>query len=580
MSTAAEQPRIEKLQQQAEELSAAVIRANTGLRDLRFRGQRLEIDGHIAPIRAAHLSTDRTSDDYRSFRGAADGFALRLQHSDPELHKSLMPEPPVEQMMFELLEQLRCEALVDDSHPGARQNMHYRYRRWCEQFSNSNMVESHIGLLVYTLAQSCWSRLTGQPVAEATEDLIEPHRMMLAPHIGGYLAGLRRYKEDQAKFAEQSLGIIEVLSSLVEMLDNETDEEAAKKAKDELVSNFTLMLNLGEGDFEVANAAQDFRASTPKQLAEQLEAYSVYTREFDREVHADKLVRAAQLVELREQLDLRIAGQGLNRSWLTRELRKMLAAPQRDGWNFGEEEGYLDGRRLASLITNPNDHALFKQERHQPHTDCSVTFLLDNSGSMKQHIDGISMMVDLFARALEQAGAKTEILGFTTGGWKGGKAYKKWQRAGSKPDNPGRLNEVHHVIYKDENTSWRRARPAIAAMLKPSLFRESIDGEAVLWASNRLLSQNTSRRILVVISDGCPMDSATVQTNEEDFLDNHLKQAAAMIENQGAVELYALGVGLDLSAYYRHNLALDLEHGIDNALFKEILQLISGRRGR
>jgi len=574
-----QQPRLEKLQQQAEELSAAVIRAHTGLRDLRFRGRRLEINGRVSSIRASHLATDRSIDDFRSFRGAADGFALRLQHSDAALHKELMPEDAVSQMVFEMLEQLRCESLVDDRHPGAKQNMLHRFRRWCEQFNNSSMTENHIGLLVYTLAQVCWSRLTGQPVDESTEGLIEPHRMMLAPHIGTYLAGMRRYREDQRLFAEQSMGIIEVLRSLVEQLDAESDEEAAQKAKDEAISSFNLMLDMDEGDSDLASGQLDYRAANVKELAEQLESYSVYTREFDREIEAASLVRAAQLVELREKLDRRIAGQGLNRNWLTRELRRLLSAPQLDGWNFGEEEGYLDGRRLSSLITSPDNHALFKQERYQPHSNCLVTFLIDNSGSMKHHIDGISMMVDIFARALEQAGARTEILGFTTGGWQGGKAFKQWQRRG-KPANPGRLNEVHHVVYKDADTSWRRARQPIAAMLKPNLFREGVDGEALLWASNRMLSRDSARRILIVISDGCPMDTATAQTNEADFLDNHLKQAAAMIENQGQIELYALGVGLDLSAYYRHNLALDLEQGIDNALFKELLLLIAGKRGR
>ena len=579
MSSPTEQPRIEKLQQQAEELSASIIRAHTGKRDLRFRARRLEIDGHVVPIRASHLRTDRTVDDFRSFRGAADGFALRLQHSDPALHKELMPEAAVEQMVFEMLEQLRCESLVSDSHPGAKQNMLHRFRRWCEQFNSSSMTENHVGLLVYTIAQVCWSRLTGEPVDESTEGLIEPHRMMLAPHIGSYLAGIRRYRTDQRQFADQAMGIIEVLRSLVEQLDAETDEEAAKKAKDEAVSSFNLMLDLEEGDSDLAAQQMDYRAASPRELAEQLESYSVYTREFDREIPATSLVRAAQLVDLRDQLDKRITGQGLNRSWLTRELRRLLAAPRLDGWNFGEEEGYLDGRRLSSLITSPDNRALFKQERYQPHTNCLVSFLIDNSGSMKNHIDGISMMVDIFARSLEQAGAKTEILGFTTGGWQGGKAYKQWQRRG-KPASPGRLNETHHVVYKDADTNWRRARQAVAAMLKPSLFREGVDGEAVLWASNRMLGRSETRRILIVISDGCPMDTATFQNNEPDFLDNHLKQVTAMIENRGDIELFALGVGLDLSNYYRHSLALDLEHGIDNALFKEILQLIAGRRGR
>ncbi|MBY4677457.1 cobaltochelatase CobT-related protein [Marinobacterium arenosum] len=577
MSQAEERaPRTEKLQQQAEELCAATLRALTGLPGLRFRGRQLELNGKRCPIHAPHLHTDAAVDDFRSFRGAADGMALRLLYSDPVLHQQKMPQAPVSRLVFELLEQLRCEALATAQLPGMKQNLLHRFQRWCEQFNSSSMTENHVGLLVYTLAQVCWSRLSGRPVDERTEGLIEPHRMMLAPHIGHDLAGLRRQAAFQAKYADHALGIVAVLESLVEQLDRESDEQAAKARKEELISSFNLHLNIDEGDSELAALGASGSTQAWKTLTEQLASYRVFSRAFDRELPAAKAVRPALLPQLRERLDRRIAGQGVNLNRLTRLLRRLLAAPQRDGWQFGMEEGYLDGRRLPALVTNPDNRQLFKQERNQPQSDCLVTFLIDNSGSMKGHIESIAMLVDLFSRALEQAGANTEILGFTTGAWQGGKVVKQWQRQG-KPANPGRLNELCHIVYKDADTRWRRARPSIAAMLKPDLFREGIDGEALLWAASRMNGRPEQRKILIVLSDGCPMDTATSLNNEADYLDNHLKQVAAMLESRGEIELYALGVGLDLSAYYRRSLALDIEESLDNGVFMEILQLL-GRR--
>ncbi|HEY5718092.1 MAG TPA: cobalamin biosynthesis protein CobT, partial [Motiliproteus sp.] len=254
----------------------------------------------------------------------------------------------------------------------------------------------------------------------------------------------------------------------------------------------------------------------------------------------------------------------------------LLAAPRLDGWRFGEEEGRIDARRLARLVTSPTERRLFRQEQLRPHTDAQVCLLIDNSGSMKQQIESITLLVDLLCRAFEQAGARSEVLGYTTGGWNGGRPFKQWQGRGA-PANPGRLNELCHIVYKDAEHSWRRSRPEIATLLKTSLFRESIDGEALLWARRRLQASRASRKILLVISDGCPHESMTCQHNPPDFLDRHLHQVAELIERGGEIELAALGVGLDLSRYYRRSLALDLSHSLDNRVFDEVVALLARR---
>lgn len=568
--------RKEKVQQLVEEISAATVRAWSGERGFEYRGRQPLIRGRHSGIRAPHLRTDPEQDDFTACRGAADGIALRLRHSSIELHKSLMPESAVGKLLFELMEQLRVETLVEKRFPGMVKNLDYRYKDWCAKFCASEMTENHVGLLVYTIAQVVWSRLSGQPVNEATEGLIEPQRMMLAPHIGTFLLGMKRNIHDQQVFAENALGIVQVIDELVTNLHDE-DDDSDSKAQEAFFS-FGLYFDEefeGHGNMPVATSEGGRKAY--RDLLEQLESYRVYSRANDRVIEAEKLVVPFMRSKLRQQLDERIKGQGVNVHRLARELQMILAAPELDGWNFGEEEGYLDARRLSRLVTSPDYRQLFRKERYQPRSNCLVTFLVDNSGSMKEHISAIATLVEIMTRALERAGASTEILGFTTRSWQGGKAFKQWRAIDRKP-NPGRLAELEHIIYKDADTPIKRARSNIAALLKQDIFKEGVDGEALLWAAERMTIRPEQRRILIVLSDGCPMEAATAQNNEEDYLDNHLRQAAAMIEARGDIELYGLGFGLDLSTYYRNSLELDLPEVLENRVFKEILQMLAKRR--
>ena len=309
------------------------------------------------------------------------------------------------------------------------------------------------------------------------------------------------------------------------------------------------------------------------------DGYTVFSREHDQTHRTAQLVRAAELREYRERLDLQIQEQGLNVRQLARRLKLVLAEPVHDGWEGGEEEGRIDGSRLAQLIASPTERRLFKADRIEPVANCALSFLIDCSGSMKTHSNAVAMLVDLMSRALEQAGVTNEILGFTTGAWNGGRARKDWERA-RKPQHPGRLNERWHLILKDADQSWRRARPAIAALLKADMFREGIDGEAVDWACQRLNDRDEKRRILIVISDGCPMDSATQLANDDTYLDQHLMQIVQKHEEQGTVQIFGIGVGLDLSVFYSRCQAIDLTQGLRHEVFGELIELISGHRRR
>jgi len=307
--------------------------------------------------------------------------------------------------------------------------------------------------------------------------------------------------------------------------------------------------------------------------------YRIFTTAYDREEQAVDLARREALDAYRVRLDERIAAHGVHVAKLARELRALLSVPRHDGWDSGQEEGRIDGRRLATLVASPTERRLFRSDRIELVADCALTFLVDCSGSMKQHIDKVAVLLDTFARALDQAGVTNEVLGFTTGAWHGGRAQRDWVKAG-RLSHPGRLNEACHMVFKDAATPWRRARRGLSALLKNDLFREGIDGEAVEWAAARLGRIEAERRLLLVVSDGSPADSATGLANDPYYLDHHLRLVSDRIDRGRAVELYGVGVGLDLSPYYARSHVLDLGGSIGNAMFREVLEMIVGRHRR
>lgn len=567
-------PRREKHQQQLEELCAATLRALSGERRVRYRGARLEVNGRHIPVRAPHLHPDPEQDDFSAYRGVADSLALRLKHSDRIILQTHLPAQPIARLVFELLEQLRVESLVSDSYPGVRRNLMLRFSQWSQQFLDSGQTEGHVGLMLYTLSQMSWFLLCGGQANEQAEMLIEAPRLSLLGHFGPHFGLLRRCRHDQSAYSEHALFIANKIVELLEQLDAQllnNDERKVSEVAEKTHLAFALLLD-SDADEEGADSASATAQGNSRDSCDAF-SYQVFSRDYDREVPAASLVRADLLKQLRQRMDQRMATQGLNLPRLVKRLSALLAHPQRDGWAFAQEEGQIDAGRLSRLIISPEQQEIFRNERMRPQCDCAISLLIDNSGSMRNHIDAIALLADTLCRALELAGAQTEILGFTTGQWNGGRPLKRWRAAGQLA-NPGRLNELEHRIYKDADTTWRKARPGIAALLKSDLFRESVDGEALLWAQRRLLKRLATRRILIIISDGCPMDGATHQTNSSDILDLHLKQVARQIEQQSAVELYALGVGLDLSNYYRNSLELDLSNSFDNRVFDEILQLL------
>lgn len=555
-------------QQRIDELCAATLRALAGEPQLHFRGRRLWRGTEPLPRFGPHLQPSlEAGDDWRSFRGAADGTALRLLHSAAALHRRLAPADARERWVFELLEQLRVEALVPATLPGLAANLQHRFEQWSLAFHSSGLTETDTGLLLYTLAQICRSRVAGLPVVSATEDVIEATRAALAPMLGPVLVRLRRDRFDQAAYARHALEAARMIAGALPQ--PEGQEGAAVRAG----GRFSLWFDFDPGSDAPLPAAS---SSDSRTRGDGGARYRAFTTAYDRERAAAALVRPALLAEYRARLDTAGAALGLNVARLARELQSALARPVRDGWNDGVEEGVVDARRLAQLVASPAERRLFRSERLVARTDCAVTFLIDCSASMRDQASAVALLVDGCTRAFEAAGASCEVLGFTTGAWNGGRALRDWQRAG-RPPQPGRLNERCHLVFKDADTPWQRGRRGIAALLKADLFREGIDGEAVDWACERLLARDAGRRLLFVVSDGSPMDSATTLANDRHYLEQHLREVVARREVEGRVEVVGIGIGLDLGPYYRRSLALELSNGLERSHFRELAR-VAGRR--
>ena len=556
-------------QERLEALCVAAVRAHCGEAGLHFRGGRLQRARGRLPALAPHLNLAFEADDVRSLRGAADGLGLRLAHSDARLHERLRPQDPAERAVFELLEQFRCEACVPAGMAGARHNLRLRFEAWSLAYLGAGGLETARGLLLFTLAQVARSRLTGDAVHERIEDPLEATRAGLAPLIGIALAGCRRERADQARFAPHALALAAIVGEMLRG-DGQAPADAASPAE-------RVPVHLAFGELlDPAEAGDDAPARAGVGLSPSLDAaagvYRVFTRAYDRQQAAASLVRAEQLQGYREQLDRRLAGLRLRISTLAREWQALLARPHIDGWDGGLEEGRIDGRRLAQLVSSPTERRLFRAEREAPAADAVVSLLIDCSGSMREHIEAVALLVDVLARTLELAGVAVEILGFTTGAWNGGRARRDWLRAG-RPPAPGRLNEACHLVFKDADTPWRRARRGIAALLKAELFREGLDGEAVAWAVQRMAGREEARRLLLVVSDGSPMDAATQLANDAHYLDAHLQQVVAGFEARGA-EIYGIGVGPDLSASYARSHVLDLSEPVSDAMVRELMAMV------
>lgn len=567
MGAAGAQRASERRAQEIRQLCASSLRALGRDPRLDLLGRHVYRGSNILALNAPHLYPPTATASFESFRGASDGMALRVLHSDAAMHRAAMPDSPGARLVFEVLEQFRCESLADL--PGVVANLRLRHETWSKEYLASGFTETSLGILIYTIIQVTRSRITGEPVVEESEDMIESTRANLAGSLGHLLPPLRRHREDQRAFAAAALKVAELVSENVDALEARQKPKPRSKDAKSKEPAFDLLLDVENEATEIGTAASGSSAT----LSGSPMGYAVFTRAYDKELQAAALVRKELLPGYRERIAGRVHTEAVNVQLLAKRLQALLCVPEESGFDSGAEEGILDGSRLTQLVASPVERRLFKTRRFEPRAAATITFLVDCSGSMKQHAAGLAAFVDVLVRALERIEVPCEVLGYTTGAWNGGRALKDWRGSGS-PHNPGRLNELNHLVFKDAETSWRTGRDGLAAMLKQTLYREGIDGEAVRWAASRLARRDEERRILLVISDGSPSDGATANANDENYLQHDLTQVVRGFEAAGEITVAGLGLGLDMSPHFRRNLILDKERLGGSESVRDLLGLL------
>lgn len=530
-----------------------------------------------------------TPDEVARVRGEADAIAVRLKHHDAVTHAKRTPRNTNAKAAFDAVEQARCEALGGRRMAGVADNLaaalDHKYRR--QGFER--VREASDVTLSEVLRLLAREAMTGEAPPEAAEHVVSLWRPMIESKIKGDLGRLGEVIEDQDAFAK----IVRHLLSDLE-LENAEDEEGDGESEDEddeagegetgdtdteageeqsTESPMTAEggrsedeggeaaegegeegegeQGPGEGDEEAGHQGPPDAQSRRNDPFAPQSLYHAFTSGFDEEVSADALCDPEELTRLRLMLDQQLNHLSGVIGRLANRLQRRLMAKQTRSWEFDLEEGILDAGRLARVVANPTQPLSYKREKDTEFRDTVVTLLIDNSGSMRgRPISIAAMSADILARTLERCAVKVEILGFTTKAWKGGASREKWIAAG-KPAQPGRLNDLRHIVYKSADAPWRRARKSLGLMLREGLLKENIDGEALLWAHTRLLGRPEQRRILMVISDGAPVDDSTLSVNPGNYLERHLREVITWIERTSPVELTAIGIGHDVTRYYR-----------------------------
>ncbi|MEC7742017.1 MAG: cobaltochelatase subunit CobT [Pseudomonadota bacterium] len=526
-------------------------------------------------------------------RGFADSFALRLRHHDEGLHGKGAPPEPIARACYDAIEQVRYEAIGATRYAGIRDNLNSAVAMRTATDPIVRADEAKDVPLPSALSLMLREALTGEPVPERARKAVDLVREDILAKIGTDMDGLVDVLDDQRAFQDLTLDILRdldlTLPDTPEPTDaedgedeegespedqddtDEEDEGAAEPQASDARSDVTDGEAEGDADQEVEGeqqmsdgepeddgeeGMQPVRPNRPWTDFPETFEYTAYTEKFDEEIEAAELCDLDELERLRTYLDSQLAGlQGVV-TRLANRLQRRLMAQQNRSWDFDQEEGMLDAARLTRVVVSPGHALSYKIERDTEFKDTVVTLLIDNSGSMRgRPISIAAISADILARTLERCGVKTEILGFTTRAWKGGQSREAWLADG-RPANPGRLNDLRHILYKKADEPWRRARRNLGLMMREGLLKENIDGEALLWAHDRLLRRPEDRRILMVISDGAPVDDSTLSVNQAGFLESHLRKVIDWIEKQSPVQLAAIGIGHDVTRYYKRSVTI------------------------
>ncbi|PDV88102.1 cobaltochelatase subunit CobT [Rhizobium sp. H4] len=563
-------------------------------------------------IRLPELSKRPTAHELAVTRGLGDSMALRLACHDEKVHTTMAPQGSDARVIFDAVEQARVESIGALRMEGVAANLRSMTE---EKYSKANFTgierqeDAPIGEAVAMMVRE---KLTGQRPPASAGKVLDLWRGFIEDKAGSELDNLSGAINDQQAFAKVIRNMLSAMEMAEEYGDDdsqadnddqseqedqpsgdeqdqdEVDEDAGTDAapvEDSEVADEQMedgetegaeisdddMMEEGEDDSETPGETR--RPNTPFADFNEKVDYHVYTEEFDEIITAEELCDAAELERLRAFLDKQLAHLQGAVGRLANRLQRRLMAQQNRSWDFDLEEGYLDPARLQRIIIDPMQALSFKMERDTQFRDTVVTLLIDNSGSMRgRPITVAATCADILARTLERCGVKVEILGFTTKAWKGGQARESWL-AGGKPQTPGRLNDLRHIVYKSADAPWRRARANLGLMMREGLLKENIDGEALIWAHNRLLARREQRRILMMISDGAPVDDSTLSVNPGNYLERHLRAVIERIETRSPVELLAIGIGHDVTRYYRRAVTIVDADELAGAMTEQLASL-------
>ncbi|RVD64879.1 cobaltochelatase subunit CobT [Mesorhizobium sp. M7A.F.Ca.ET.027.03.2.1] len=562
--------------------------------------------------RLPELPKKASKTDIAITRGLGDSMALKRACHDVRIHTKLAPEGKAARAIYDAVEQARVEAIGSRAMQGVADNIGSMLE---DKYAKANLVDikdKADAPIEEALALMVREKLTGRPVPKSGERLVELWRPWVEEKAKADLDGLSAKLGDQQAFARvvremlASMEMAEELGDDQETEDSEDNddnqpqgeeqseeggeedsgseqsqsEDAEASADDEQLaeteaSDATADDLSDDDDADAETPGEARRNDNPfTNLPKEID-YKVFTTAFDETVGAEELCEEEELDRLRAFLDKQLANLSGVVGRLANRLQRRLMAQQNRSWDFDLEEGYLDPARLVRVVIDPMQPLSFKQERDTKFRDTVVTLVLDNSGSMRgRPITVAATCADILARTLERCGVSVEILGFTTRAWKGGQAREKWLKDG-KPPNPGRLNDLRHIIYKSADHPWRRARRNLGLMMREGLLKENIDGEALLWAHNRLIARPEQRKILMMISDGAPVDDSTLSVNPGNYLERHLRAVIELIETRSPVELLAIGIGHDVTRYYRRAVTIVDAEELAGAMTEQLASLFA-----
>ena len=544
-------------------------------------------------------------------RGHADAIALRIACHDPAVHRKLAPGGQQARAVFEAIEQARIEAIGARRMGGVAKNLAAMLDDRFHRGKFDEITDRADAPIEDALAMMVRERLTGETPPQAARKLVDLWRPLIEERAGRDLDRLERVLDDQRRFGDVVHDLLDCLD-MGEDRSSESDEEEGEEGEDQSQKDETGV----DGEASEAAVSEKMSAEAeasadelPDSASEAVDApaaemdddaemgdsetaaepwrprhqrneprgpdYRPFTAKFDETVGAEELCEPEELDRLRGYLDKQLSHlQGVV-ARLANRLQRLLLAQQNRAWEFDLEEGLLDPARLSRVVVDPMHPLSFKREKDTNFRDTVVTLLLDNSGSMRgRPITVAATCADILARTLERCGVKVEILGFTTRAWKGGQSRESWLAAG-KPANPGRLNDLRHIIYKSADAPWRRARKNLGLMMREGLLKENIDGEALAWAHARMLARPEQRRIIMMISDGAPVDDSTLSVNTGTYLEKHLRHVIHEIETYSTVELIAIGIGHDVTRYYRRAVTITDAEELAGAMTEKLAELFS-----